>query len=491
MKVWLNKKSSWLMISAVAVGIVLLVWWLMPVADNNIEQQPPLLVDVAYGPLVISVNASGSLNPRDQVVVSNTLEGRTTILSVVDEGITVAKGDLLIELDASTLQNKLIDQQIVVQNAQAGFVQARENLEVVKNQSQSDIEAARLALQFAQDDLKKYQQGEFPNQKQEELSKITVKTEELRRAKDKLSWSKVLFDEKFISQTELEADQLAEQKAHIDFDLSQSNLKLLLEFTHVRRLTELQAEVDKTRMALERDRRKATANIVNAEADLAAKKAMLERETTKLEKLRGDIKKTVIVAPQAGVVVYATSLQRSWRGTNEPLAQGQEVRERQPLIHLPASGAMVAVTQIHDSNLEKVKVGQDALIYVDSIRGRSFKATVKSVAIFPDATSSWLNPDLKLYRTELDLLEHSTGLRSGMNCRVEILVDNIAETLSVPIQAVIFVEGKPFVFCSRSGEFSRQSVELGQYNESRVQILSGLQRGDKVQINPPVAGAGW
>lgn len=488
MLTWRKNRYLWLGVTALVVAVI---WSLLASrSEDGVEPTVPVFVTITQGPLTIAVNAAGSLRARDQVVVSNNLEGQTTILSVVDEGTNVKQGDLLIELDSSVLQSRLIDEQIAVQGAQANFVQARENLEIVKNQAQSDIEAARLAYQFAKDDLHKYQQGEFPNQKKEELSRIALKQEELRRAEEKLSWSKVLFAEKFLSQTELEADDLAAQKARIDLELSQSGLELLLEFTNVRRLTELQAAVKSTELALERVERKAKANTVQAEADLQAKQALLERENVKLEKLRTDIDKTTVLAPQAGVVVYATSLQRNWRGNVEPLAAGQSVRERQELIYLPASGAMVADTQIHESNLEKVRVGQAAQVYVDSVNGRSFAAQVKSVAVFPDAASSWMNPDLKLYRTELELIEHSDILRSGMNCRIEIQVAQFDKTIAVPIQAVVLDNGKPFVYRERDGLVQRQAVELGENNDSLVQIIAGVVAGDRVQINPPVTPMG-
>lgn len=488
MMTWHKNRYSWVMIALVVVAVI----WLLTFQSKTVPTVgvTPVLVEAEFGPLKIAVNAAGTLKPRDQVVVANTLEGQTTILSIVDEGTKVKKGDLLIELDASALQNKLVDQQIVVQSAKASYVRARENLEVVKNQVLSDVEAAQLAFKFAQDDLKKYRQGEFPNQKKEELAKIAVKQEELRRAEEKLSWSKVLFAEKFLSQTELEADELAAQKVRFDLELSQSGLKLLLDFTHVRRLDELQAALKNTRRALEREKSKTKSSRVQAEAELQAKKAMFEREQAKLVKLRDEIHKCVVVAPQDGVVVYATSLQSSWRRTTEPLAAGQQVRERQELIYLPSSGIMMATTQISESDLKKVQVGQGALVYVSSISERSFKAKVKSVAVFPDSTSNWLNPDLKLYRTELELLEHSETLHSGMNCRIEIEVDSFDETVSIPIQAVVIEDGKPFVFCVHAGVLARRAVKLGASNDSKVQILTGVERGDKVQINPPLAATG-
>lgn len=489
MQNWRNKKNIILCGVAVLVGVGLWQLLFAPEAVESLAQRP-VWSWVESSRFEVTVNAAGSLKAKDQAVIVNTLAGVTTILSVVDEGTEVDKGTPLIELDASSLQDQLVERQINVQSAQANFVQARENLEVVKSQSHSDVESARLAYQFSQSDLEKYRLGEFPNQKKEQLAQIALAEEELRRAEEKLAWSKVLFEEKFLSQTELQADELAAQKSRIDRELSQSNLELLLKFTHIRQLTELEAEVEKTRMELGRNKRKAVATQVQAESSLSSKKALLERETAKLEKVELAITKTVIVAPQAGVVVYASSLQRNWRGNTEPLSAGQQVRERQELIYLPSTGKMVAETKIHESNLEKVKEGQSALIFVDSMPGRSFKAQVRSVALLPDAMSSWLNPDLKLYRAELLLLDHDEALRSGMNCRIEIQVDQFDKTLAIPIQAVVINQGTPFVYRLRDGEVTLQQVELGQSSDSRVQILSGVQDGDQVQLNPPLEEAG-
>ena len=70
----------------------------------------------------------------------------------------VKKGELLVELDTSSLEDKTVEQQIRVQNAETGFIRARENLEVVKNQAESDIARAILDFQFAGEDLIQYRE---------------------------------------------------------------------------------------------------------------------------------------------------------------------------------------------------------------------------------------------------------------------------------------------------------------------------------------------
>jgi len=446
-----------------------------------------LTFSVRQGPLTISVLESGTIQARDQVIIKNEVEGRTTILSLVKEGTSVKKGDLLIELDSSQLQDQKVDQQIRVQNAEAAFIRARENLEVTKNQAQSDVEKAELDLEFAEDDLKKYIEGEYPKNLKEAESSITVAREELRRAEEKLHWSQVLYEEKYISQTELQADELSAKKAGIELELKTADRDLLENFTYKRKLTELKSDVKQSKMALERARRKASADVVQSEAEFRAKESEFTREKAKLEKIEQQIEKTRIFAPIDGLVVYATSAQGNWRGNAEPLDEGQEVRERQELIYLPAAGSAMVEAKIHESSLEKVKPGLRARVTVDALPGQVFTGTVDSIAPLPDAVSVWLNPDLKLYNTNIYLDTANHTLRTGMSCQVEILVEQYDNAVYVPVQAVVKVDNKQTVYVAHRGKFEPRVVETGLDNNRMVRILKGLQAGEEVLLAPPFA----
>jgi HlyD family secretion protein len=470
-----------------AIGILLLiaaVRYFLPEDDWSSEAYT---FAVRRGPLTISVLEAGTIKARDQVIIKNEVEGKTTILSLVKEGTMVKKGDLLIELDASRLQDEKIDQQIKVQNAEAAFIRARENLEVVKNQARSEKEKAELEAQFAKEDLVQYQEGEYPKDLKEANAKITLAREELQRAEEKVRWSSVLFKEQYISQSELEADQLSEQKTKLDLDLALADRDLLQNYTYKRKLTELQSNTKQTAMALERTRRKAAADIVQAEAEFRARESEFTRETAKLDKLNEQIAKTRITAPIDGLVVYATSAQSNWRGNTEPLAEGQEIREQQELIYLPATGSVMAEAKIHESNLDKVKIGLPVKVTVDAVPGRVFEGTVDTIAPLPDAVSVWLNPDLKLYASDILLQGDGTGLRTGMSCQVEIIVKQLDDVFYVPVQSVTRVDGVPTVYVGSGNRFSPRPVELGLDNNRMVRILNGLQFDEKILLNPPLA----
>ena len=478
------------MLVTVTVIALLLAGVVQCSSDNQEVVDGNAIFTVHRGPLTISVLESGTIKASEQEIIKSEVEGKTTILSLVKEGTLVKKGDLLIELDASRLEDNKIDQQIRVQNAEAAFIRARENLEVVKNQAQSDQEKAELDYQFAKEDLVQYEEGEYPKNLKEANSRITVAKEELGRAEEKLRWSKILFDEKYISQTELQADELSAQKAKLDLELAEADRDLLRDYTYKRKIAELNSDVRQTELALKRTQRKAAADIVQAEAELRAKESEFTRESSKLDKINQQIVKTKITAPIDGLVVYATSAQGNWRGNAEPLNEGQEVREQQELIYLPAPGSVMAEAKIHESSLEKVKIGMPVLVTVDAVPGRVFTGQVDTIAPLPDAVSVWLNPDLKLYASDIRLEGNSAGLRTGMSCRVEILVQQYEDVLFVPVQAVTKVDGRPVVHVVNGTSIEIRPVEIGLDNNRMVLIKSGLKAGEKILLTPPLASKG-
>jgi HlyD family secretion protein len=443
---------------------------------------------VKRGPLRISVTESGAIQAREQIILKCEVEGKTTILTLVEEGTRVKKGDLLVELDSSALLDARVDQQIRVQNAEAAFVGARENLAVVENQAKSDIDKADLTFDFAKQDLRKYVEGEYQNTRKEAESQITLAKEELQTTEEKLKWSQKLFEKEYISQTELQIDELSAHKNKLNLELAENNLRLLEDFTHPRNLAKLESDVNQADMALERTNRKAKADVVQAEAELKAKESEFGRQQDKLKKNEEQIAKTKIYAPADGLVIYATSAKnQGFRGNQEPLTEGSAVNEQQELIYLPTAAAVKAVVKVHETSLQKVKAGLPVVVMVDALPGKTFTGRVEKIAPLPDAQMVWMNPDLKIYNTEVYLEGEGDNLRTGMSCKAEIIIEEYDDAIYIPVQAVLRVGGEPTVYVQGGGEFKPRKVEIGMDNNRVIRIIQGLQEGEVVLLTPPLA----
>lgn len=473
------------------VGLVVVVGatavWLKVVKGGSEPGENLATFAAQRGPLTVSVLESGTIKAKDQIIIKNEVEGRRSIIFLVDEGIHTKEGDLLVELDSGSLKDAKVDQEILVQNAGADLVDAQENLAIAENQGKSDVDQARLTLEFARQDLEQYTVGDglFAKEVTELDARISLAEEELRRAQDANEWSSRLFDEKYISETEYLADKLQVRRKKLELDTSQTDLRILKKFTYARRIAELTSDVNQAEMALERIERKANASNAQAQARLNARQAEHKRQQGKLDKIIKQIEKCRITAPAAGLVVYATSVQSNPFMNKEPLDEGQEVHERQELIYLPKTDSVLAEVDIHEVNLHKVKPELPAIITLDALPGQRFFGTVRHIAPLPNASMP-LAPDLKVYKAEVDLQADSTVLRTGMTCRAEIIVAQHEDAVYIPVQTVLNVGGNPTTYVLEGNKTVARRIKIGLDNNRMVHVKEGLEEGEAVLLAPPL-----
>ncbi len=472
-------------IVVVLIILISLAFIIVRLPRSGTNPRAGMTYTVTRGDLLISVIESGNLKAKKSVNIVSEVEGKATIISIVPEGTFVKKGDVLVVLDSANLRERYAQQEITFQNAQASYTEAREALEIQKNENESKIKAAELKLEFAKMDLDKYLEGDWPQEKRKAEANITITEEETKRAADKLAWTEKLQEKGYVTRSELEADKLALKKQELDLEAAQETLRLLEKYTHPKQVREQQSDYAEAKKELERVIQRAKSRIAQAKAKVNAQKATFELQKERLAKLGKQVKKTTIKAPQSGLVVYASS-GGGMRGNQNLIEAGAMIRERQPIITLPDISAMQVDVKVHETVVDKVKIGQEAIITVDAFPDMRLKGTVSKVAILPDTQMRWLNPDLKVYSTNITVDKVVDSLKPGMSAKVEIIVARLKDVLSVPIQAVSMREGKEVCYVVHGREVKAVPVEVGMSNDKFVEIKKGLKEGEKVLLLPPV-----
>lgn len=488
----MNKKNSgmqpvWVVLLVTSLGGAL--WWGLGRTGWLYRESAAAVrgATVQRGPLRISVVERGNLKAADSLVLKSEIEGNTTILKLVAEGTLVAEGDLLCELDVTALIDKRFQQDIAARNANASFVKSKQNYEIQESQNDSDVKRAEQALRFAEIDLRKFQEGERSAKSAEADEAIKLGEEEFIRAGEKLDWSLKLNEKGFLTGTELEADRLSLSRAKIQLEQKKRDKDLLERFQLPRDEAELVSKLEEAERELVRVKLQAAARIVDYEADRSTNEAKLALEREKLSKLETQISKSKIHAPRAGMVVYAIEEGGNRYGSSTPIKEGAQVRERQDILTIPSAAGMIAQVSLHESVLKQIEPGQSATIKVDALAEREFRGRVKFVAPMADQTSFWANPNLRVYRTEVSVEETVAEMRPGMSCAIEILVEEIHDTLFVPVQSIFRRGEENLAFVERGGAHEERRVEVGRYNDRWVQVLAGLAEGEVVLLAPPAS----
>jgi len=436
---------------------------------------------VRRGPLRITVVQSGNLTAKNSAKVTNEVEGQVSILELVKEGEMVEKGQIIGKLDASNLVDNRVLQNISVQNADAGLTKAQQSLEIQRSQNTSDIAKAEQNLDFARQDQKKYEDGDYPQAQKKAEEDILLAEGDLSQATERLEWSVKLESDKVITRTELETDRINQNKAQVRLDQAKRAKELLRDYDDKKQRAVFKAAVEEAMRELDRVNLQAKARLIDMEAAVRSADARLTLEREKLAKYTDQIEKSVLIAPASGIVVYARSEGRYGR-QGDLIQEGATVRERQEIVTIPQAGGMVAEASLHESVIKKVAADMPVEIRVNALPGEIFHGKVNFVAVVPDSGSFWSNPDQRLFRTEIGIDDANAEMRPAMSCSVEILVDQLDDAIYVPLQAV-FRRGTQ-TLCFVDGE--ERVVETGATNEEWAQILSGVQEGEIVALSPPV-----
>ena len=96
--------------------------------------------------------------------------------------------------------------------------------------------------------------------------------------------------------------------------------------------------------------------------------------------------------------------------------------------------------------------------------------------------------NVKEYAAIVSIDSDPHGLRPGMTAAVEILVANLPDVLSVPVQAVVEKRGKFYCWVNTFGGPEKRPVVLGMSNNTRIEIKDGVERGRRRAANPRAIG---
>ena len=432
---------------------------------------------VKRGDFLVSLVEGGTLRAVVETVVRCELEGTSRILSIIPEGTSVKKGDLLVELDGTAIKDKIAAQAVVVRTAEFANIKAREDLSIQKLTSDASINDADLKVEFAISDLEKYKEGDWPQQKKGIEARVTIAEEEIQRAKDHLNWTTSLEKKGYATRSELEADSLAVKRQEITIALAAEELRLAQKYDYPKKVRQLESAVEQARLELLRVKQRMASLTFAAEADLGAKESTLKLQQETLALLKEQMKLVTITAPADGLVVYANVTATS--GT--PIEEGATVRQKQDLIKLPDVSSMMIEVKVHESHVRQVMPGLQAYVTIDSLPDKQFEAIVRKVAVLPDQTSRYYNPNLTVYTTEVQIGDQ-LDVKPGVSGRAEIVVTNLTAVLTVPIQAVTTSKGQQVCFVKRAAREVPVPVEVGLFNDRFIEIKSGLKEGDQVLL---------
>ncbi len=347
----MSKKLKWILIGLAGLALVVLI--ARKIAGSGKSEIAVATEKASRRTIIETVNANGKIYPEVEVKISPDISGEITELTV-NEGDSVRKGQVLARIFADI------------------YALQRDEAASRVNQSQATVQNSAAALEALKANL--------------ELA---------RQAYDR---NKELFNQKVISQAELEQFETTFKTAQANYNAAQQNIK------------SLEAGVETARTGL-----------VSANKNLG---------------------RTTLVAPMDGVI-SSLKVKKGERVAGNSFNIGTEMMTVADL------SVMEVRVDVGENDIVKVNIGDSADVTVDAYNNRKFKGVVTQIASsIKSASALTTSNDVTNYEVRIrldkesykDLLDPSRSkkfpFRPGMNASADIKTMRLDDVLAVPIGAV-------------------------------------------------------
>ena len=204
--------------------------------------------------------------------------------------------------------------------------------------------------------------------------------------------------------------------------------------------------------------------------DLAVERARLDVSKARLRSAKIALDYAMITAPISGVVAEVATRK------GETVAAGFSAPTFVTIIDLDR---LEVLAYVDETDIGRIFVGQRATFTVDTYPDMEFRATVNAIQPRAELQNSVVNYVARLdFETAADFI-----LRPEMTAHVRLVVAERDDALTAPRAALKRRDGRQYVIVQREGEWVEQDVRTGWRSESSVEILSGVENGEVLELN--------
>ncbi len=178
-----------------------------------------------------------------------------------------------------------------------------------------------------------------------------------------------------------------------------------------------------------------------------------------------------ITAPMAGVVASVSTQQ------GETVTSGSAAAQAPTFVTIIDLNRLQVDAYVDETDIGKVRVGQEATFSVDAFPDKEFRGTV--TAIYPKAL---IQQNVVTYDVVIAIDNREGLLRPDMTTNTTLTVAKREKVLAIPNQAVRREDGDRVVFSQEGDRLVRRPVKTGWKDKTYTEVLSGLKEGDRVVV---------
>jgi RND family efflux transporter MFP subunit len=244
----------------------------------------------------------------------------------------------------------------------------------------------------------------------------------------------------------------------------------------------MESEVEQARLAY----MELKSRTVAYQAAIDAARAGVERAGRGLAQEQRKLREGVTLAPRAGLVVYATYGNVE---SQKKVDIGMTPFEGMDLMYLPDISSMLVDTEISEVDLSRIKIGLPVEIRLDAYPDAVFKGEIKTIADLAQRKISRVTgkqTGAKVFSVTVKVVDEDIRLKPGLSATADIIVNEHANALYVPLEAVFVDEqDHTIVYVKKGGSIEARPVVLEESNDRMAVVKEGLKEGEELLLDRP------
>ncbi len=177
-----------------------------------------------------------------------------------------------------------------------------------------------------------------------------------------------------------------------------------------------------------------------------------------------------VTAPVSGLVSNLSVGSGSGVMANSALAPAS------PVLIIGGLGPTEIMISVGESDINKIRAGQEAEIKLDAVNGKVYKGVVKRF----DENGNLVQGVVK-FNTYLEITDADDKIKPGMTADIDIITNKLTDVLSVQNAAVKpYQKGRAVRKLGAKGEIEFIPVKIGVRGKEFTQVLEGLSEGQEV-----------
>jgi membrane fusion protein (multidrug efflux system) len=195
-----------------------------------------------------------------------------------------------------------------------------------------------------------------------------------------------------------------------------------------------------------------------------------------LDQARSVFEKVHAQLVQAEETAQDYTIYAPWHGvvSRVNVKEGEFVAPRAVLLEIYDPASLVILAAVPEKHAAEVTAGMRVDVILDAYPGDVMQGRIERV--YP-----YLDPRLRTRTMEITL-EKPIDLLPGMFARLNVLLKNIDDAVIVPLEALVTTPKGQVVFVVEDGKAIARAVKTGIEADNRIQLVSGVQPGDKVIV---------